>query len=157
VATIFISIAVVVALIICSAIISSSENAFFSLSKLQIEEITEEESRTAKYTEYLINHPKHLLATILISNTFVNIAIVMVSTVIIGLLFDFSTNPLFGFLIEIVLVTFILVLFGEVMPKIFASQNNMRVARFVAIPMFTLSKVSYNVDYESKESTRKLY
>ena len=141
VATIFISIAVVVALIICSAIISSSENAFFSLSKLQIEEITEEESRTAKYTEYLINHPKHLLATILISNTFVNIAIVMVSTVIIGLLFDFSTNPLFGFLIEIVLVTFILVLFGEVMPKIFASQNNMRVARFVAIPMFTLSKV----------------
>ena len=92
VATIFISVAVVVALIICSAIISSSENAFFSLSKIQIEELTEEESRTAQYTEYLINHPKHLLATILISNTFVNIAIVMVSTVIIDLWFDFSAG-----------------------------------------------------------------
>lgn len=104
-------------------------------------ELSEEESRTAQSASYLLSHPKHLLATILISNTFVNISIVMVSTVMMGLLFDFSANHFVGFLIEVVLVTFILVLFGEVMPKIYASQNNIRVARFAAIPMITLNRV----------------
>lgn len=140
--TLFICAGIIVLFIMCSAIISSSENAFFSLSKTQIADLTEEdESRTSQCASYLISHPKHLLATILISNTFVNISIVMLSTIMMGLLFDFSVNHLVGFLIEVVLVTFILVLFGEVMPKIYASQNNMRVARFVAIPMFTLSKL----------------
>lgn len=140
-ATILICIGVVVVFILCSAVISSSENALFSLTPIQVDEITQEESRTAECIKYLLNHPKHLLATILISNTFVNISIVMVLTVVIGLIFDFSQNHLLGFLIEVVLVTFLLVLFGEVMPKMYASQNNMRVARFVSIPMFTLSKL----------------
>lgn len=140
--TLFICAGIIVLFIMCSAIISSSENAFFSLSKTQIADLTEEdESRTTQSASYLISHPKHLLATILISNTFVNISIVMLSTIMMGLLFDFSVNHFVGFLIEVVLVTFMLVLFGEVMPKIYASQNNMRVARFVAIPMFTLSKL----------------
>ncbi|MCU0423692.1 MAG: gliding motility-associated protein GldE [Bacteroidia bacterium] len=132
---------IVAILVMCSAIISSSENALFSLSKLQIEALIEDQSRTASCASYLLNHPKHLLATILISNTFVNIAIVMVSTVLLGTLFNFHQNPFIGFLIEVVFVTFILVLFGEVMPKIYASQNNIRVARFVAIPMYTLSRL----------------
>lgn len=140
--TLFICAGIIVLFIMCSAIISSSENAFFSLSKTQIAELIEtDESRTAQSASYLIAHPKHLLATILISNTFVNISIVMLSTIMMGLLFDFSVNHFVGFLIEVVLVTFMLVLFGEVMPKIYASQNNMRVARFVAIPMFTLSRL----------------
>lgn len=141
VATVLICLGVVVFFVICSAIISSSENAFFSLSKQQADELVEEDSRTTQYAKYLLSHPKHLLATILISNTFVNIAIVMVSTIAIGLLFNFGENHLIGFLVEVVIVTFLLVLFGEVMPKIFASQNNMRVARFVAIPMYSLGKL----------------
>ncbi len=141
VGTIVMSLTIVALLVICSAIISSSENAFFSLSKLQIEELMEDQTRSSKYIGYLTNHPKHLLATILISNTFINIAIVMVSTIIIGMVFNFTSSPIIGFFIEIVLVTFILVLFGEVMPKIYATQNNVRVSKFVAIPMFTLSKV----------------
>ena len=139
--TILICIGVVILFIVCSAIISSSENALFSLTPIQVDEITQEESRTSECIKYLLNHPKHLLATILISNTFVNISIVLVLTVVIGLIFDFSQNHLVGFLIEVVLVTFLLVLFGEVMPKMYASQNNARVARFVSIPMFTLSKL----------------
>ncbi|TAE90482.1 MAG: gliding motility-associated protein GldE [Bacteroidetes bacterium] len=139
--TILICIGVVVLFIVCSAIISSSENALFSLTPIQVDEITQDESRTSECIKYLLNHPKHLLATILISNTFVNISIVLVLTVVIGLIFDFSQNHLVGFLIEVVLVTFLLVLFGEVMPKMYASQNNARVARFVSIPMFTLSKL----------------
>lgn len=141
VATVLLSLGVVAFFIICSAIISSSENAFFGLSKLQIEELSEEENRTSAYINYLIQHPKHLLATILISNTFVNIAIVMVSTIAMGIVFNFEEVPLLGFFVEAVLVTFLLVLFGEVMPKIYASQNNVRVAKFVAWPMYMLNKL----------------
>jgi gliding motility-associated protein GldE len=127
--------------IACSAIISSSENAFFSLSKSQIETVTEEESRSSNYARYLLSNPKKLLATILIANTFVNIAMVMVSSLLLSIIFNFSDNHLLGFFFEVILVTFLLVLFGEVMPKIYASQNNVKLARWLAIPMFILSKV----------------
>lgn len=136
--TVFFCLGAIVMLIVASAIISSSENAIFGLSQLQKEELTDDTNKSAKYITYLLNHPKHLLATILISNTFVNIAIVILATLEIGLIFDFSNNPFFGFLIEVVLVTFILVLFGEVMPKIYAAYNNVKVAKFVALPMFYL-------------------
>lgn len=135
------SLSAVIVLISCSALISGSENAFFGLTKTQINELTEPDNTIAKYISYLVQHPKHLLATILISNTFVNIAIVLVSTVAISIVFQFSEFPILGFFIEVVLVTFILVLFGEVMPKIYASQNNIRVAKFMAGPMFLLNKI----------------
>lgn len=135
------SLSAVIVLISCSALISGSENAFFGLTKNQINELTEPDNTIAKYISYLVQHPKHLLATILISNTFVNIAIVLVSTVAISIVFQFSEFPILGFFIEVVLVTFILVLFGEVMPKIYASQNNIRVAKFMAGPMFLLNKI----------------
>jgi putative hemolysin len=127
--------------IVCSAIISSSENAFFSLTKLQIELLTEEEGRSASYAQYLLSHPKKLLATILIANTFVNIAMVMVSSLMLSIVFNFEDNHVLGFFFEVILVTFLLVLFGEVMPKIYASQNTVKLARLFAIPMFFLSKI----------------
>lgn len=134
--------AVVILLLVCfSAIVSGSENAFFSLTKNQIEDLVEEKSRISKATAYLLAHPKDLLATILIANTFVNIAIVMITTLIISILFDFSGNHFVGFIIEIVFVTFMLVLVGEVMPKIYASHNNIKVARFVALPMKSLNRI----------------
>jgi putative hemolysin len=127
--------------IVCSAIISSSENAYFSLTKLQIELLTEEEGRSAGYAKYLLSHPKKLLATILIANTFVNIAMVMVASLMLSIIFNFEGNHVLGFFFEVILVTFLLVLFGEVMPKIYASQNNVKLARLLAIPMFLLSKI----------------
>lgn len=133
--------AVLILLIICSATISSSENAFFSLTPWQIEELTEESSKTADAIHYLTGHPKKLLATILIANTFVNIAFVLVSTLTINTVFDFSENKLAGFFIEVVFITFLIVLLGEVMPKIYASQNNQRVAALLARPMVLLNKL----------------
>lgn len=142
VVTLMVALGAIIVLIICSAIISSSENAFFGLSKTQLEELTlNQDSRISKQIAYLITHPKHLLATILISNTFVNIAIVLLSTLAIGMVFNFEQTPVLGFLLEAVVVTFILVLFGEVMPKIYAAQNNEKVARLVAMPMYSLNKI----------------
>lgn len=139
--------------IVCSAIISSSENAFFSLTKLQIEMLTEEEGRSASYAQYLLSHPKKLLATILIANTFVNIAMVMVSSLMLSIIFNFEDNHLLGFFFEVILVTFLLVLFGEVMPKIYASQNTVKLARVFAIPMFFLSKIFTPFVYVLEKST----
>lgn len=139
--------------ICCSGIISSSENAFFSLSKIQVNELTEEESRSSSYIGYLLSHPKKLLATILIANTFVNIIMVMVSSLLLGVIFNFGDNHLLGFFFEVILVTFILVLFGEVMPKIYASQNGEKLARLLAIPMYVLSKLFSPFVYVLEKST----
>jgi gliding motility-associated protein GldE len=127
--------------IACSAVISSSENAFFSLSKTQIKDLTEDEGRIAEYSAHLLTHTKKLLATILIANTFVNIAMVMVSSLMFSIIFNFGENHFLGFFLEVILVTFLLVLFGEVMPKIYASQNNMKMARLLAVPMYILSRI----------------
>lgn len=128
--------------IIISAVISSSENAFFSLSKSQIEDLTDNQSsRSSGYISYLMSHPKKLLATILIANTFANIAMVMVSSLFLSIVFDFGENHVLGFFFEVILVTFLLVLLGEVMPKIYASQNNEKLAKLFAVPMYFLSKL----------------
>jgi putative hemolysin len=136
--TVIICAVVIVLFIVFSALVSSSENAFFSLSKIQIEELTEGKSRTANSSRYLLDNPKQLLASILISNTFINIAIVMISSLMFDILFYFGSNHLLGLVLELTLITFTLVLFGEVMPKIYASQNNMNVARFMAVPMHSI-------------------
>jgi putative hemolysin len=137
----------------CSAVVASSENAFFSLSKVQIEDLSGAEGRRAHYIGYLLNHPKKLLATILIANTFINIAMIMVSSLMLSILFDFGDNHLMGFFLEVILVTFILVLFGEVMPKIYASQNGEKLAKLLSIPMFVLSKIFSPIVFILERST----
>lgn len=143
----------IVVFILLSALFSGSENALFSLNKSQIEELTEKENATSNAINYLISHPKKLLATILIGNTFINVAMVMVSTVMLTTIFDFEHNPLFGFLIEVVFVTFMIVLFGEVIPKIYAVQNNVKVSAWVAVFMFYMYKLFRPLVYVLENST----
>ncbi len=144
---------IALALVGCSAIISGSENAFFSLSKVQVNELTQNEGQGTNYLGHLLNHPKKLLATILLTNTFVNIAMVMVSSLMLDIIFDFESTPLLGFFFEIILVTFVLVLFGEVMPKIYASQNAVKLSKWMAFPMFVLSKIFSPFVYVLEKST----
>ncbi len=140
-ATVAVCVFAILILIGMSAMIAGSENAFFSLSKTQADELTDDKTLTAIASQFLLKHPKKLLATILIGNTFVNIAVVMVSGLMFSMIFDFGEYAGLEFLFEIVFVTFTIVLFGEVMPKIYASQNNIQVARILAVPMFYLSKL----------------
>jgi gliding motility-associated protein GldE len=143
----------IVIFILLSALFSGSENALFSLNKSQIEELTDNESATANAITYLISNPKKLLATILIGNTFINVAMVMVSTVLLSIIFDFELNPVFGFLIEVVFVTFMIVLFGEVIPKIYAVQNNSKVSAWVAVFMFYMYKLFKPLVFVLENST----
>ncbi len=133
-------------LLLMSAVIAGAETAFFSLSAKDIYFLKTKEKQSARIASQLLEQPKMLLATILVANNFINIAIVItinffVSSIlprdtyhhiIISPAFSQNVNSIFAFLIQVVFVTFLLVLFGEVLPKVYASQNNLRMALFSA-------------------------
>lgn len=121
-----------------SALISGSETAFFSLSSSQLEEIYVMDNSRSQRIIKLLNKPKQLLATILITNNFINVAIVILSAYITGMMFNFSGFPVLGFIFEVVIVTFILLLLGEITPKVYANQYNIRFALQVANPVYMI-------------------
>lgn len=132
---------VILFLLVASALISGSEVAFFSLSPVNLNDLEQIESKKNKLVLELLKLPEKLLATILIANNFVNVGIVIISTYVSSMLFDFSQYPLLGFFIEVVVITFMLLLFGEIIPKVYASQYSTRFAVFMARPISVLSKL----------------
>ena len=151
--SVLISILIIFIFLACVAVFSASENAFFSISPTTVDELREDDSRFAKATVFLMTHPKKLLATILIGTNFVNVGIVVLSSFIMNILFDFSINPIAGFIFQVVVVTFLIVMIGEVLPKIYAVQNSMKMVKLIASPMFTLSKVLSPLVFILEKST----
>ncbi len=127
-------------LLVTSGLISGSEVAFFSLEPKDISELENENSKSNEQILDLLRFPKRLLATILIANNLVNVAIIILSTTIINNLFDFSDSELLGFLVQVVAVTFLLLLFGEVIPKIYSNRNSKKITQIMAFPMLILRK-----------------
>jgi magnesium and cobalt exporter, CNNM family len=119
-------------LLLMSAVIAGAETAYFSLSAKDINFLKTKEKPNARLASQLLEQPKLLLATILVANNFINIAIVISTNVLIHGLISPTINPIVSFLIQVVSVTFLLVLFGEVLPKVYATQNNLRMALFSA-------------------------
>lgn len=140
-------------LVFLSACYSGAENALFSLSKLNLEELLETQGSRANAISFLVRNPKRLLATILIANTFVNIGVVLVNTYLFSIVFNFHAYPLFGFLFEVVVVTFVLVLFGEVIPKVYSFQYNMKVTKLLAIPLYYTYKFFQPLVFVLEKST----
>lgn len=122
-------------LLICSALISGAEVALFSLSKTDIEAGLEAKSKRIEIISLLLERPKKLLATILVSNNFINIAIVILFAYIGGVMFKDITSPVLKFTLEVVIVTFLILLFGEILPKIYANRNPLTFATFMAYPL----------------------
>ncbi|OIP84030.1 MAG: hemolysin [Porphyromonadaceae bacterium CG2_30_38_12] len=123
-AQILIAIAITVILLMLSGIISASEVAFFSLDRKSLEEIEEDIDNDASHkANQLSENPQRLLATILIGNNLVNVTIVLLLAYITSSIFDFSRAPLLGFVFQTIIVTFLILLFGEILPKIYASRN----------------------------------
>ncbi len=133
-------------LLICSALVSGTEVAFFSLSQTELDELSansKEENTVVK----LLDDPQKLLGTILITNNFINILIVLLfasigKTLFVGLDYEldfyFFNVPVL-FLIEIVLITFLILLFGEVLPKVYASRKSLQFANMMAKPIQLLN------------------
>jgi gliding motility-associated protein GldE len=122
-------------LIICSALISGAEVALFSLTKSDIVAEIEQESKSFKIISKLLNSPKKLLATILVVNNFINISIVILFAFLGNVLFEEVANPILKFIIELIIVTFLILFFGEILPKIYASRNKIKFATFMAYPL----------------------
>ena len=125
-----------VILLILSGFISGSEVALFSLSKTEIE--SKSDLKSFKIITNLLEKPNKLLATILVVNNLINIAIVILFTKLGEVLFSAIGSPLIKFFIEIVVATFLILLFGEILPKIYASRNNISFSRIIAYPLTIL-------------------
>lgn len=131
----YLLLAVIVVLLCCSALVSASETAFFSLSPHQIEGLHNHPSRSNNAAVKLLDQSEYLLSTILVANNLVNICIVVLSNALIDSWIDFGGADGVEFLVKMVIVTFLLLLFGEIMPKIFANFNSMRVIGLMAVPL----------------------
>ncbi|WP_026725352.1 gliding motility-associated protein GldE [Flavobacterium sasangense] len=131
----------IVVLLACSAFISGSEVALFSLSQKDIDDISNKDYNSGTLISRLLEKPKKLLATILVANNFVNIAIVIIFSSFSGRLFNGIESTIVRFILEVVVVTFFILLFGEVLPKIYANRNNMEFAKKVAIPISIMNNI----------------
>ena len=125
-------------LLLASALISGAEVAFFSLTPSVIEQAKESEPKRTEKIERLLKQPKRLLATILVANNFINIAIVLLFANLSNSLLSGVENELTQLFIEVVVITFIILLFGEILPKIYANRNNLSFAQFMAGTIYAL-------------------
>ena len=128
-------------LLFCCAMVAAAEVALFSLSSKNLKDLSIQYPRQSSLVENLLSKPKKLLATILVANNFLHIAIVLLFSFSLDKLFFTISSPILKFVVEVVLVTFLILLFGEVVPKIYASRNNIKFASFIAFPISILDKV----------------
>ena len=136
-----IAISLAVLLLFASGFVSASEIAFFSLSPSDLSEIEEEEHSSDKRIMALLKDSEKLLATILISNNFVNVTIIMLCDFFFIKVIDFGGSEILEFLVITVILTFLLLLFGEIMPKIYSAQHTLKFCRFAAPVISVLKKV----------------
>ena len=132
---------IIAILLLLSGLVSGSEVSFFSLSAVQLDDLKASKKRADFLILELLEKPRQLLATILISNNFINVGIVILSTFAVHLIFDFSANALAAFVIEVVAVTFLILLFGEILPKIYATTSPLTTARFMAQPLAITKRI----------------
>ena len=138
---IIISLSVLAALLLGSALISGSEAAFFSLSPADKEDLKEDDSKKAKHVQNLLKKPKELLATILIANNFLNVGIVILSSAILASIYPATAaNNTLHFIFEVVVITLVLLLLGEVIPKIYATKNALQFSKLMGRPLHFLNR-----------------
>ena len=131
-------------LLLASGFASASEIAFFSLSPSDKNDIDERKHPADEKISFLLDDSERLLATILITNNFVNVTIIMLCNFFFMNVFVFH-SPLAEFLILTVILTFLLLLFGEIMPKIYSAQKTLAFCRFSAPGIYALEKVFYPI------------
>jgi len=138
---IIIGLVILILLLFGSAMISAAEVAYFSFSRDDIEKFRTNKNKQSEAALRHYDRPERLLSTILVVNNTINIAIVLLAAYISFQLFDFSAKPVIGFILNVIVITFILLIFGEVMPKVYATRNHLAVALFMAWPLTILQKI----------------
>ena len=137
-----VALVVAVFLLFCSGFASGSELAFFSLTRTELDELSESKSVKDKRILEMLGNPERLLATILIINDFVNVGIVMLLNFFFMSVLEFKVGgEWLEFLLLTVVLTFLLLLFGEVMPKLYSKNNTLAFARFSSNKFYYLTKI----------------
>lgn len=124
---------------------SGSEVAFFSLSPTDLDVLKNLKSRLSRNVTYLLKHPERLLATILIANNFVNVGIVIISTYITSQLFYFDQNPVLGFIVQVVVITFLILFISEVFPKVYSNRFARSAALFASPAMLFFTRLFWPI------------
>lgn len=132
---------IILVLLLLTAITAGAETAYFSLKAKDINYLKTKDQPAARQAVRLLDQPKILLATILVANNFINIAIIITTNLLVRQLLPPTMPALGAFFVQVVAVTFLLVLFGEVLPKVYATQNNMRMALFSAPFITTMTSI----------------
>ena len=122
-------------LLFFSALISGSEVAYFSLTPNDRDKLRKKKDKNSHLTLHNLSHPEKLLATILVANNFVNVGIIILTAYTSNMLIDFRSAPTTGFLFNVIVITFILLLFGEIIPKVYATRHSLRFAKLMAMPL----------------------
>ena len=144
-------------LLFCSAIVSGAEVALFSLSQKDIDDTLLAHPSKGKIIAELLEKPKKLLATLLVANNFINIGVVILFSFAGKDLFSAISLPILKFIIEVIVVTFLILLFGEVLPKVYASRNNTKFAKTVAYPIAGLGIVLSPISLPMRNLTMFLH
>jgi gliding motility-associated protein GldE len=133
---VWIQLVLAILLLLCSALISGAEVAFFSLQLKSLDDPEIAEDRSIKRVIALLHKPKRLLATILVANNFINIAIVLLFSMMSKTFFDQVTNPIVLMIIEVGIITSLILIFGEILPKVYANRNALSFSKSMA-PILT--------------------
>ena len=145
------------ALLFCSALVSGAEVALFSLSQKDIDDTLQENPTKGKIISELLEKPKKLLATLLVANNFINIGVVILFSYVGHNLFSAINSPILKFILEVIVVTFLILLFGEVLPKVYASRNNIKFAKLIAYPVAGLDKLLSPISLPMRKVTIYLH
>jgi len=147
----------IAALLFCSALVSGAEVALFSLSQKDIDDTLQNHPSKGKIISELLEKPKKLLATLLVANNFINIGVVILFSYVGHEVFSGIASPILKFIIEVILVTFLILLFGEVLPKVYASRNNIKFAKLIAYPVAVLDKLLSPISLPMRKATIYLH
>ena len=147
----------IVVLLFCSALISGAEVALFSLSQKDIDETVQENNSKGKIISELLEKPKKLVATLLVANNFINISIVLLFSFVGKTIFSGVTAPLLKFILEVVTAAFLILLFGQVLPKVYASRNNTKFAKLIVYPIAFLDKLLSPISLPMRAATIYLH
>lgn len=158
----FLRIVILLLLLLCSALISGAEVAFFALSPTDVNQIEEKKTTRGGIVVGLLERPKKLLATILIANNAINIGIVLLFNVLGDTLFSNITYELFGFLpvrflLEVVVITFLILMFGEILPKVYANRNRVSFSLVMSYPLKVLDFIFSPLSLPMRSATLFLF
>jgi len=147
----------ILVLLFCSALVAGAEVALFSLSQKDIEDALLENPSKGKIISELLEKPKKLLATLLVANNFITIGVIILFAYVGDTIFSGISSPILKFSIEVIVITFLILLFGEVLPKVYASRNNIKFAKWIAYPVAVLDKLLSPISLPMRKATIYLH